>query len=462
MVVDNAARRLTKQYPVTTTSTTTTSSSYGYSDRVNDYSSTFAGAMGENSLVDLDDGLRTSASGAVFVGPPLSVASRMDLDAAARRRLSDGGLHPDERPSKPGGRRTTMPPPAAPLPGSSAAGRLLGDLLGPGQRSSSPRVRGAVLAKSCGDALLQRAAAAGLSLTSASPSRSGGRSSASTARSRGGTPSAAAGQQSSARVAGIRSSLSSSRLSDVGGGASGGPRVPSYLALDDHRYTLRVPPPPTPPPSKIQKTESPPRSSGLRQSASSGSLVGVTSILEAFLRTTRPMDPNKGSNAALAAAGLSHLPLSGDQPSATRGVTAADHGVDDGTLLKKLLTGEIDQSDVQDSFPAGTEAASTTEAFSDVQTTRDGMTSTVDSLLAEGFEFGYLDDPQSISLNLLDDVVDDGLWITAHADDFDDKVDNSTALWLWFWLIITIIIIIINALKRLKWKQNQMLARTAA
>ena len=49
----------------------------------------------------------------------------------------------------------------------------------------------------------------------------------------------------------------------------------------------------------------------------------------------------------------------------------------------------------------------------------------MDSLLAGGFQFErdpYLDDPQSMSLSLLDD---DGLWITAHTDDFDEKVDSS-------------------------------------
>lgn len=448
MVVDSAARTLTKQYAITTS--TSTASSYSYSDPVTGYNSTLGGAIGENSLVDLisnvDDGLRTSASGAVFVGPPLSVACSMGLDAsaaAARRRLSDGGLQQrtmsdmatrdaDEYLVK-HGRVTEMPPPAAPVapPAGPGAGRFLGDLVGKRQRSASnsmltsSRVRGAALAKSCGDAVLQRAAV-GLSIAAA-PARptTSGRSpasTASTARSRG--TSAAAAQQSSARVAGIRSSLSSSRLSDVGGGGSAG-RVPSYLALDDHRYTLRVPPPPNPqpPPSKIQKTES--RSSGMRPCASSGSLVGVTSILEAFLRTTRPMDPNKGSNAALAAAGLAHLPLTGDRAAVTR-ASPADPGVDDdasGTLLKKLLTGEIDQS----SFPSATEATSTTQAFSDVQPARDTVTSTVDCLLAEGLEFEgdlYLDDPQSMSLSLLDDVADDALWITAHTNDFDDKVDD--------------------------------------
>ena len=74
---------------------------------------------------------------------------------------------------------------------------------------------------------------------------------------------------------------------------------------------------------------------------------------------------------------------------------------------------------MQSSFP-GT-GTSTTQEICDEQTARE----TVNSLLAEGFSLAgelNLDDPQSMSLSLLDD---DGLWMTAHADDFDDKVDLS-------------------------------------
>ena len=432
MLVDGiSATRLTQQCPATTSTTT----SYRHSVSVSDYNTTFGGS----ALVDLincAEGLRTSTSGAVFVGPPLSVACGMDVDASpatVRLRLSDGGLRQhvvgvmsdraatvvDDRPRQPAGgtvnRLTDMPPPVARQVGRGAE-RLVDGVLA--QRAASisvlhaaasttSRVRGggggASLARSCGDALLKRAAV-GL----ANHRTAAGRS---TARSRG-APS------SSARVAaGIRSSSSSSRLSDGDGCGAG--RVPSYLALDDHRYTLRCPPPtttnPQPPPSKVPKTGS--RLSGMRQSASSGSLVGVTSILEAFLRTTRPMDPNKGSNAALAAAGLSHLPLGG---AATRAISA-DHAVDDddasGTLLKKLLTGEFDQNDVQRSFQT---TSGPSEMVVDSQTPAHGAAaSTVDSLLAEGFALDA-----DFSFNLLDDMPDDGLWMTTHADDFDDKVDH--------------------------------------
>jgi len=316
MLVDTGRARLTRHYPITTT---TTATNCCYSDSVDSCNATF-GHAGENGHIsDVDDGLRTSASGAVFVGRPLSVACRLGLDAASTLAARQGGFQhhmaglmsdmascdPDDyRP------KHAMPPPASAGPGRLLAGGGLcqrsasKSMLHAAAASTSSRARGgAVLAKSCGSALLQRAAVAP-STSAAARGHSAGRSPAWTARSRGSTV-CGPHHQSSARVAGVRSSLSlsSSRLSDVDDSRSAG-RVPSYLALDDHRYTLRVPPPPNPhpPPSKIQKTGS--RASGMRQSASSGSLVGVTSILEAFLRTTRPMDPNKGSNAALAAAGL--------------------------------------------------------------------------------------------------------------------------------------------------------------
>lgn len=387
----------------------------------------------ETGPVPVDGGLRTSASGAVFVGRPLPVSSCLDVDAA-RRRLSDSGLgyhmvatmsdlatsDVDERLLKPASddRKTAMAPPGPPPSPQTgpAAARLAA------QRSasisllnSSARVRGAVLAKSCGDALLKRAAAGLVTRTPA------GRSPVTVSRSRAGPPSQ---PSSSARVAGIRSSSSSSQLA---ADHDAGRRVPSYLALDDHRYTLRVPPPstPQPPPSKVPKTGSR-SSSGMRQSASYGNLVGVTSILEAFLRSSRPMDPNMGSNAALAAAGLSHLPLSRAATATTADQPVNDDDDDDdasGTLLKKLLTGKFDQSDVHRSLQP------TSATVSNHQKTSGAVTSTVDSLLAEGFGLDgdlSLEDPQNMSLSLLDCVADDGLWITTHTDDFDDKVDISS------------------------------------
>jgi len=414
MVVDSSsstATRLTQQYPLTTSSTTS-AACYGCSTTSD---------CSDGSPGNVDEGLRTSSSGAVFVGRPLPVDPR--------RRLSDGSHHQhhtaglidvvasdaDDYVFK-----RDMPPPAVPVKAVPGAARLVGGVV-LGQRSAacapSSRVRGAVLAKSCGDALLKRAAVR--ISTSAGHSAASGRSQPSVS-SRGNPPSCPA-----QRASGVRSASLSLPSSQLSGSAAG--RVPSYLALDDHRYTLRVPPPPSlhPPPSKVQKTGS--RASGIRQSASSGSLVGVTSILEAFLRTTRPIDPNKGSNAALAAAGLGHLPVGRDRGAMTRG-SAADHvDVDDdgsGTLLKKLLTGEIDQS----IFPARTDASSSTRSASqmDQTDTVDSGISVMDSLLAEEFALDgdfCLDDPQSMNLSLLDD---DGLWISAQADDFDDKVDHHT------------------------------------
>jgi len=295
-----------------------------------------------------DDGLRTSTSGAVFVGPP-AAACRADA------------------------RRTAMPPPpaaAAPLLGppagrGAAARRLVDSSLTVLQAAAASRVpRG--LARSCGDALLKRAATVGLANHRAPAARS-------SARSRGGAPARA--------------------RSD--GGDPG--RVPSYLALDDHRYTLRCPPP-NQPPSKTART------GASRQSANS--LVGVTSILEAFLRSTRPVDPNQGSNAALAAAGLAHLPLPGRDraTAASAAAAAADDDDASGTLLKKLLTGEFDQGDVRRATSCVSQASS----------------AAVDSLLSDGLA---LDGCGEFSFNLLDDVPDDALWMNTHADDFSDKVD---------------------------------------
>jgi len=455
MVTDGAAERLTKQYPVTTSTTC-----YGghYSGSINGYNNAAFGVAGSAVADTLMDGqLRTSSSGAMLVGPPLSVACpRLDLDPSAaasvyRRRCSDAGVRQQTSDVGGGGRCTVdrvtdMPPPAVPPPlpaGGPAAGRLFSGVIGPRSAASNTvlhaaaaastpsRVRGgAVLAKSCGNALLRRAASPPVH-----PARSPV-SAAAAPRSRGTSTSGggAATHHSSARVSGIRSSLSSSQLSDVRGGAG---RIPSYLALDDHRYTLRVPPPPAnpqPPPSKVQKTAgSRSSSSAMRQSASSGNLVGVTSILEAFLRSTQlPRDPNKGSNAALAAAGLSHLPLLGAHRAGAARPTAADDAVDDdasGTLLKKLLTGEIDQSAVQRGAQKTSSAAET--VVSDIQTASKDFstTSAVDAMLAEGFGFEgafYVDDDaQNITLSLLDDVADDGLWMTAGTDDFDDTVGHS-------------------------------------
>jgi len=397
MLDEDAARRSTQL------TTSNTSSSHDYSDSIN---SSFGLDLVAGSSNNIDDGLQTSTSGAVFVGPPLSVASRVDLEA--RRRLSDDGGLRRLMSDLATGDDVMPPPPSTARPLVCGPTRLVGGVLGPRGGSvlpASSRVRGAVLAKSCGDAFLKRAAVGLSTAAAAAAHRSPAARSPATATTR------SKAAPTPARVAGIRSSLSSSQLADD---APAGGRVPSYLALGDHRYTLRAPPPPNPhpPPSKIQRTGS----GGMRTSASQGNLVGVTSILEAFLRSTRPLDPNKGSNAALAAAGLAHLPL--------RAATASPPADDDdgsGTLLKKLLTGEINQNEVQRTCP--TDAGTISSAG---RTSKVMLPSAMDSLLAVELDFDgdfTLDDPRTMSLSLLDDVADDGLWITAHTDDFDNKVD---------------------------------------
>jgi len=127
----------------------------------------------------------------------------------------------------------------------------------------------------------------------------------------------------------------------------GGRATSAYPGLDDHRYTLKQ----VPPNHNVSKLR---KSGGAH--ASNPSFCGqdgnmrmagdTTSILEAFLRSTRPMDPNKGSNAALAAEGLSYLRLderqSREKPDSSGGL-GGNGGCATGMLLKKLLTGEIDQ-----------------------------------------------------------------------------------------------------------------------
>lgn len=113
------------------------------------------------------------------------------------------------------------------------------------------------------------------------------------------------------------------------------------LALDDHRYTLK----PTHSPLVPRSARGRKGSSAAGASTQSAPYPRRMSILEAFLRSTRPLDPNKGSNAALAAEGLAHLRIETDDDN-----DDDDDDDDDcrssGTILKKLLTGEIDQSEV--------------------------------------------------------------------------------------------------------------------
>lgn len=179
------------------------------------------------------------------------------------------------------------------------------------------RVRGGAVASSCG-ALLRHS----VSIPSGMKPSAGGSAKEAMQRGAGGrSQNSGVAHQTCARA-------------DMKGG-----RVNALaFALEDHRYTLK--PPHNPPVSRGSRS----RKSGTMSAPSSAASTlsaapcsGKMSILEAFLRSTRPLDPNKGSNAALAAEGLAHLRLeTGD----------GDICRSSGTILKKLLTGEIDQNEV--------------------------------------------------------------------------------------------------------------------
>ena len=130
------------------------------------------------------------------------------------------------------------------------------------------------------------------------------------------------------------------RKSETKGGRSSN-TINYNSALDDHKYFA------------IKQTESPPAKRVVRNSrsiqnstnaaATIGSAVpapdGKMSILEAFLRATCQFDPNKGSNAALAAEGMSHLCIEETNDD-------VDTSARNGNILKKLLLGQINQRDV--------------------------------------------------------------------------------------------------------------------
>lgn len=179
------------------------------------------------------------------------------------------------------------------------------------------RVRGGAVASSCG-ALLRHS----VSIPSGMKPAAGG--------------GAREGMQ---RSAGGRSQNSGAAHPTCARGDMKGGRLNALaFALEDHRYTLKPlhNNPPVTRGSRGRKSGAAPSSSA--QSAAAPCSGGKMSILEAFLRSTRPLDPNKGSNAALAAEGLAHLRLETGDSDVCRSSS--------GTILKKLLTGEIDQNEV--------------------------------------------------------------------------------------------------------------------
>jgi hypothetical protein len=325
--------------------------------------------------------------------------------------------------------------------GAASGGRILGGVFAQRPSNGVSRVRSVAVAKSCGT-LLQHSVLVPNS-TAASAATHG----ASKTRGLHLTETTSAGPSTTgpSRVGGMRSSASSSRLSDVKGGRMTAPMTnPAYPGLDDHRYTLKVLPGSHQPPKKVQKTD---KTSALSKSSSTSKLLSdrkTTSILELFLRSTRHMDPNKGSNAALAAEGqlMSQLRLGNLARNAIID-TDSDDDEKSGTLLKKLLTGEMDQDDVQRdrqreindrtcniisksaAVDVTTKAAvSESAAAVDDQTMK--MVPSVNSILEDGFNFDNFDAELPLadddSLAMLDDVTDDGdvLWMSVTGRDLDD------------------------------------------
>lgn len=147
---------------------------------------------------------------------------------------------------------------------------------------------------------------------------------------------------------------------DMRGGRSSS--ISLHPGLDDHRYTLK--------PAQSQSSNKLSRqkrfsnnnnnsnsftrasNSSFNHGSSTSSLcssngkVRANSILEAFLRSTRPMDPNKGSNAVLAAEGLTYLQNDSHERKEAIDPPLRNGGSSSGMLLKKLLTGEIDQREI--------------------------------------------------------------------------------------------------------------------
>ena len=165
----------------------------------------------------------------------------------------------------------------------------------------------------------------------------------------------------------------------------------TFPGLDDHRYTLKPAQSPSNRTLKVKRTTGGATGGGLAAGTDhhrAAILSGSMSILEAFLRSTLPMDPNKGSDAVLASKGLSHLDLDdATMPSSTHIKDDPDGA---GTLLKKLLTGEIDHNEVHRSEQQV------------IYERRQGPLPAVDSPLIDGFGLDVdLNDPQSLGIGLL-------------------------------------------------------------
>lgn len=260
------------------------------------------------------------------------------------------------------------------------------------------RVHGGAVSSPCGT-LLRHSASMPNSVKSAAAAGNGGAKDGAVAQRSGGSrlQSSGAGQNACTR-----------------GDMRGGRANALALALDDHRYTLKPSHSPPVPPRNARGR----KSSAAGASTQNAPYPRRMSILEAFLRSTRPLDPNKGSNAALAAEGLAHLRIETDDDN--------DDGDDDdddcrssGTILKKLLTGEIDQSEVH-----RCEQRVIQERVSNCS-----AHSASEPVLADDFglgaALGLLTDSDASNL-LCDELASGGLWMNAEIGDetFSSELDE--------------------------------------
>ncbi|ESO07654.1 hypothetical protein HELRODRAFT_170181 [Helobdella robusta] len=128
----------------------------------------------------------------------------------------------------------------------------------------------------------------------------------------------------------------------------------TYPALEDHRYYARMKRPESPPPIKkrnfmnsmVHRFDISPANQHITSPIKESKM----SILEKFLRARCPLDPNKGSNAALATKGMLNLCIKEQKNNSSNKVLNSKNRDDlnKNNILKKLLTGELEQSEAHE------------------------------------------------------------------------------------------------------------------
>ena len=201
------------------------------------------------------------------------------------------------------------------------------------------------------------------------------------------------------------SSKSSSNLQSKSGA------VRSFMGYDDHSYTSKCPQPP----SNSKSTAK----NGHRhhhhhhhhhhhnhKHSASHQRTGGNSVLECFLLSKQPLDPNKGSDAIAAAQGISQLDI-GDSDFSDRDWSS---GIDNQTLLERLLTGRMDKREVNRSRQTLI-ATRRSEPMSPEQSTVEDMVGLDSDPLLDG--------PDPLGMGLLGEepLTDiDNLWPSSNTD----------------------------------------------